>query len=277
LYDAVLKDILQNPSGTVINQQSWNLDTIHNEETVTVSYGIQFSSSSTLGIYTNSAGVSGRDVSNSSVFGHSVLSDVATHDVTVQDPDAPKPAVLGASTECRPYITQYLRFGGNNDSEQVSRLQTFLRDVEGFANVQVTGQFDSATDVALRAFQANYSSDILSPWGANDPTGYVYYTTEKKINEIQCGFERAFPLTSAQLQEIASSRGQHVTSDIAVSTTSSDANKVAERTVTSVINRTGNKYDNMVLPKQSRWPFEKWLSPLLNWLSALTGSELSFR
>jgi len=53
-------------------------------------------------------------------------------------------------------------------------------------------------------FKKRYTDDVLLPWGysSNEPTGYVYYTTRKKINEIYC--DKIFPLNSEQLAEIES-------------------------------------------------------------------------
>ena len=49
-----------------------------------------------------------------------------------------------------------------------------------------------------------YSKDVLEPWGLLEPTGYVYITTKKKINEIYCS--KQFPLTDAQVNEVENSR-----------------------------------------------------------------------
>ncbi len=99
-------------------------------------------------------------------------------------------------TECVTYIRKYIRFGEQNDPVEVDKLQGFLRYIEGFENVQITGVYDAATFEAVKAFQERYKADILDPWGLTEPTGYVYITTVKKINEIFCG--RQFPLTPAQ-------------------------------------------------------------------------------
>ncbi len=104
------------------------------------------------------------------------------------------------------YLFDYLRKGYNNDPIEVKKLQVFLRDLQGYTNVQVTGVFDDATDAAVRLFQMKYASDILVPWGygPNEPTGYVYILTKKKINEIYCGM--AFPVTPQQQAEITAFR-----------------------------------------------------------------------
>jgi hypothetical protein len=107
---------------------------------------------------------------------------------------------LGAE-DCAEYLTAYERYGAHNDPEQVSRLQIVLSQFEG-ANIQITGVFDAATLAAVDAFQAKYADEILAPWSLKGPTGYVYYTTRKKINEVFCHGTKGFPLTEAQIQEI---------------------------------------------------------------------------
>jgi fibro-slime domain-containing protein len=109
--------------------------------------------------------------------------------------------VVGGSCE---YLKEYLRIGYNNNSTEVLKLQLFLRNFEGFTNVPTHGFFDLETDRSVRVFQDRYSTDILAPWDLPGNTGYVYYTTKKKINEIYC--QREFPLNPTQLAEIASFR-----------------------------------------------------------------------
>lgn len=109
--------------------------------------------------------------------------------------------VMGATLpEVCYYLREYLRLGYANDPSEVIKLQTFLKDEEGFTELKVTGTFDEDTDRAVRVFQDRYTNDILTPWGLPGNTGYVYYTTQKKINEIHC--QRMFPLTDLQLEEI---------------------------------------------------------------------------
>lgn len=87
---------------------------------------------------------------------------------------------------CPAHITSYMRKGVNNDPVEVSKLQSFLVDQEGFTNVQVTGVFDNATDAAVRAFQEKHSGIVLGPWAIQKGTGYVYRTTTKRINDLYC-------------------------------------------------------------------------------------------
>jgi hypothetical protein len=82
------------------------------------------------------------------------------------------------------------------------KLQTFLNNFEAFS-LAVNGTYDMATYNAVKAFQVKYANFILTPWGATQPTGYVYYTTKKTINEIYCKFQKQFPLTGDQEAEIA--------------------------------------------------------------------------
>jgi len=112
-------------------------------------------------------------------------------------------AVLGESTECS-YLNAYMRLGANNNPVEVTKLQTFLRNYEGFTTLDVNGFFDTTTDAAVRAFQDRYAVDVLSIWNLRGNTGYVYYTTQKKVNELYC--KQEFPLTSLQVSEVAAFR-----------------------------------------------------------------------
>jgi len=58
------------------------------------------------------------------------------------------------------------------------------------------------SSVSVHDFQDKYRSDVLTPWGIGRSTGFVYYTTQKKINEIYCHYNKQFPLDEKQLNEI---------------------------------------------------------------------------
>jgi uncharacterized repeat protein (TIGR01451 family) len=125
-------------------------------------------------------------------------------------PIVPNGQVLGASTStlptaCSQYLTAFIGVGRNNDSSQVIRLQTFLNSYEG-DHLMVNGVYDAATLAATNAFQKAYASDILTPWGITNPTGFVYLTTRKEVNTIYCHFTQNFPLTPAQQAIIDASR-----------------------------------------------------------------------
>lgn len=87
---------------------------------------------------------------------------------------------------CRAHITEYMRMGADNDPVEVSKLQSFLVEREGFTALTVSGVFDAVTDAAVRAFQEEHAGIVLGPWGIQNGTGYVYRTTTKRINDLYC-------------------------------------------------------------------------------------------
>lgn len=118
------------------------------------------------------------------------------------------PAVLGASTvvseeqSCGPLLNTYLRLGGDNQTDEVAKLQDFLNGEMG-SGLPLTGIFGPATDTAVRAFQIKYWEDVLQPWfgiegsaiqDEDDSTGYVYKTTRWKINNLWCPGSEALPV-----------------------------------------------------------------------------------
>lgn len=94
-------------------------------------------------------------------------------------------AVKITPASCPLITSKILKIGGTNDSADVSRLQSFLKEVEKL-DVDVNGTFDAKTESAVKAFQLKYQSEILAPWKATRASGIVYITTSKKINEISC-------------------------------------------------------------------------------------------
>ncbi len=106
----------------------------------------------------------------------------------------PTGQVLGAATstpECGPLLATYMKQGAKNDEGEVTKLQTFLNKIMG-TNVPVTGFFGSATKKLVTSFQEKFYADVLTPWaqvGKGLPhkgTGYVYKTTQRKINLLYC-------------------------------------------------------------------------------------------
>jgi hypothetical protein len=122
-----------------------------------------------------------------------------------------------------PLITSYMKLGWNNDPSQVLKLQAFLKDVEGL-NVAVTGTFDASTQAAVEAFQAKFLNDIMGPWKSSAPSGIVYITTKKKINEIAC--DTTINLTPAEAAIIA--------------TYDNNLNAATQTSTTGVAGSTGN-------------------------------------
>ncbi len=122
--------------------------------------------------------------------------------------------------------------GWNNDHVQVVKLQSFLKSQE--LDVTVNGIYDQKTEDAVKAFQTQYASTIMAPWGATEASGIVYITTVKKINEMAC--QQPLTLSSAELaiinsykNSIAESEGENTNGTPAV--TSSD--ELGSTTVTS--------------------------------------------
>ena len=111
---------------------------------------------------------------------------------------APLGLVLGAATTdeeisavCgEPYLNDYLRMGHKNNPEEVKKLQTFLNKELGLT-LPITGFFGKATLNAVKQFQLQNSDQILAPWlpfglKIGQPTGYVYKTTKRWINLMEC-------------------------------------------------------------------------------------------
>lgn len=99
------------------------------------------------------------------------------------------PGVLGVN--CNALLTTYLRKGRANNVQEVKKLQEFLNKEVG-AGLPVTGFFGPLTEAAVNKFQIKYSSDVLTPWlthglpNSQSATGYVYKTTQRKINLVHC-------------------------------------------------------------------------------------------
>ena len=104
--------------------------------------------------------------------------------------------------ECGEYIRAYIKYGQKNDRVEVLKLQSFLRTFEGFHEVPLNGIYDGTTRDAVSVFQERHSADILSPWGLQKQTGYVYITTRRYINRRYCDFKKDFALTPSQQAEI---------------------------------------------------------------------------
>ena len=110
----------------------------------------------------------------------------------------PEGEVLGEATrQCGPILNTYMRQNQTNDQQQVMILQAFLTG-QGI-NTPLTGEFDSTTDASVRAYQARYKSEILTPWYEagivphENPTGYAYKLTRHKINNTVCPGSEPMP------------------------------------------------------------------------------------
>lgn len=93
---------------------------------------------------------------------------------------------LKAKEVCLPYLTGNLRAGQKNSPAEVKKLQTFLREDEGFTDLPTTGYFGNQTEKAIKEFQEKYAGEILKPWDLKKGTGLVLAGTLKKINQLYC-------------------------------------------------------------------------------------------
>lgn len=203
VYKGRLTDKLVDPNGDIVYDRSWDLDTVFNGDEITLTYSIEFNSGLTTGIYTNTAIVTGRKGNRVDVYATDLkpVSTTALVELTKGEPQ-----VLGAVAPlpdaCAEYITDYIRPGAKNKVSQVKRLQYFLRDYEGESEITPDGLYGPTTIAAVNRFQERYAEDVLEPWGLYKPSGYLYYTTRKKINDIYCAGKAEFPLDETQESEI---------------------------------------------------------------------------
>lgn len=102
----------------------------------------------------------------------------------------PKGQVLGDSTSCGEYITSYVKLGQKNNAANVTNLQAFLNSFM-HTSITIDGKYGPQTFAAVEQFQQKESDQVLLPWKniSNPnlvPTGYVYKTTKREINNIVC-------------------------------------------------------------------------------------------
>lgn len=128
-----------------------------------------------------------------------------------------------------------MKLGANNDSAQVTKLQSFLKNVEKL-DVDVNGIFDKKTESAVKAFQTKYSATTMGPWGATQGTGYVYITTLKQINKIACNLP--LTLTPAELSIINSTKNAVVAQNQPVTITPKNGSVSTEIEVTGTDSNT---------------------------------------
>ncbi len=154
------------------------------------------------------------------------------------------------------YINEYMKLGGKNSVTEITKLQTFLKDVEKL-NVTVTGNFDAQTVEAVKAFQAKYVNDVMAPWGVTTPTGQVFYTTKKKINEIYC--KSNFALTPAQIAEIEAYKKGTITKTVVDTTApvnvSAEVGTIATTSTSTLDTLTANASFGSKVGKFFKWLF----------------------
>ncbi len=192
LRKVVVNDTLVAPDGREIGTQKWDLGVLRANEVVTIKYTVDFGAQIKPGYYKNTAKMSGlreNGVPLSTLTAQDVVEILPTGEVLAEE-------------TCAPLLTEYIRPAKRNTPAQVIALQTFLNSYEG-ETLETTGIYDSRTVAAVMRFQTKYATDILAPWGISRPTGNVYYTTQKKVNEIACQNQMTFELSEEQVTEIS--------------------------------------------------------------------------
>lgn len=86
---------------------------------------------------------------------------------------------------CPLYLREFIRLGQDNDPFEVRKLQAFLNVFMG-ESLPITGFYGQADFEAVSRMQARYLPDVLTPWGIDESTGYVFITTRLAINNIYC-------------------------------------------------------------------------------------------
>jgi peptidoglycan hydrolase-like protein with peptidoglycan-binding domain len=90
-----------------------------------------------------------------------------------------------------------MKQGQSNSVWEVLKLQLFLV-AQGLVT-DFDGVFGDNTAAGVRLFQSMHTSEVLQPWvdagAATDltPSGYVYKTTQWKINDMVCPGVATFP------------------------------------------------------------------------------------
>ena len=105
--------------------------------------------------------------------------------------------VAGATTvKCEPYLLSYIKLGGDNDPEEVKKLESFLNEFLGL-DLPIDGIYDLNDFNAVKQFQLLMKDKVLAPWveigclpNVDTPTGYVYKTTIWAINSFFCSEEK---------------------------------------------------------------------------------------
>lgn len=203
-YHAVLVDTITDEAKKIIHEEYWELGEILPNEEITVTYTVVFNASTTPGTYTNHAQVLsiGRHPSVNPFYGYFADSAVVTSAVTISGNGESVLELPVSALACEPYLRGFIRTGANNDPAEVTKLQQFLKTYEGFTDLAITGTYDSASLAAVKEFQTKYREDILGPWGLERNTGFVYFTTKKKINEIYCAGQKEFALSLEEQLEV---------------------------------------------------------------------------
>lgn len=101
--------------------------------------------------------------------------------------------VAGESGAMCANIGALITYGSTNDSEEVTKIQTFLNSHE-HESLIVDGVFDREDMEAVKRFQEKYYSMILTPWKEKVGSGNVDWPTRDAINILSCGRQYFCPV-----------------------------------------------------------------------------------
>lgn len=186
-YNGVLTDVLYDPDGKVVYNRSWNLATIASGDEITLSYSVEFASTTKPGVYRNVAKVTGlRNYSTVGFGGIAMTPAEATNVVqftaagSVLGVSASNPVqeVSSSDGSCAAYLDSFLARGLRNNPSEVQKLQVFLNSQVN-AGLPTTGYYGPLTTASVRAFQSRQGIRPLS--------GDVYTLTRGAINTVMCG------------------------------------------------------------------------------------------
>jgi peptidoglycan hydrolase-like protein with peptidoglycan-binding domain len=170
-YNGVLTDVLYDPDGKVVYNRSWNLSTIASGDEITLTYSVEFASTTKPGKYHNVARVTGLRNYSTVGFGGTAISPVEVLGVTATAP-------VNENGACAAYLGSFLARGLRNNPSEVQKLQVFLNSQTN-AGLPVTGTYGPLTTASVRAFQASQ--------GIRPVSGSVYTLTQGAINRVMCG------------------------------------------------------------------------------------------
>ena len=197
VHNSILTDIMFDPLGEIMYERSWPLGALEPGDEIQLNYSVEFATSTAVGLYKNIARLTGQK--NNSVAVYAVDADLveASSTITIlpngldadglatSTPKVSDPTINISKYVCEPLLTKNMRPGRGNDPLDVVKLQNFLNG-EVDSGLPTTGYFGPLTTAAVKKFQAKYADEVLAPWNLTEPTGLVYTTTRKKINELAC-------------------------------------------------------------------------------------------
>ncbi len=115
--------------------------------------------------------------------------DIALPEIKMPKVEVPKVEMKNEVAEdtnrCPVYLTTYHRVGESGDEQGAKKIARFLNRYQN-AGLSEDGVYSQDDAAAVVAFQEAHRAEVLTPWGLDSGSGYVYKTTQDKINDIYC-------------------------------------------------------------------------------------------